>query len=205
MSPKNSEQLAAVRKNTKEKLLEAAVKTFSEKGYHASSIALIAKAAHVSKGLTYHYFESKESLLVALVEYRLQEWLPLIEGLESIQDAKERLYFLVDFVLGELVKNTEKLRFYNSLYLHSDGVKAIEKAMKKYQDQFEILFRSERKIFSDLGFDDPDTEATFLRSLLQGICLEYMLGPKNYPLAEMKKRIFIRYGVNHARRSRSIR
>jgi len=194
MSPKSAEQLAIVRENTRANLLEAAVKVFAANGYHASSMALIAKTANVSKGLTYHYFESKEALLVALVEFRLQEWLPLIEGLESIPDARERLYFLVDFVLMELVEKTEKLRFYNSLYLNSDGVKAIELAMRKYQDQFERLFRAESKIYSVLGFEDPNTEAVFLRSLLQGICLEYMLGPKDYPLAEMKKRILIRYG-----------
>lgn len=193
MSPKSAEDLALVRENTRTRLLKAAMKVFAAKGYHASSMALIAKKAKTSKGLTYHYFKSKEALLIALVELRLQEWLPLVEGLESIQNPKKRLHFLVDFVLGELVEDTEKLRFYNSLYLNSDGVRAIELAMQKYQDQFERLFRAERKLYSDLGFSDPDMEATFLRSLLQGICLEYMLGPKEYPLNQIKKRLLTRY------------
>lgn len=193
MSPKSPEQFALVRKNTKDSLLKAAVNVFAAKGYHASSMSLIAKEAKVSKGLTYHYFESKEALLIALVELRLQEWLPLVEGLESIQDPKKRLYFLVDFVLGELVENTEKLRFYNSLYLNTEGVRAIEIAMQKYQAQFDRLFKAERKLYNDLGFSDPDMEATFLRSVLQGICLEYMLGPKDYPLKEMKNKLLIRY------------
>ncbi len=193
MSPKSTEEFALVRENTRARLLQAAVKVFAANGYHASSMARIAKEANVAKGLTYHYFESKEALLVALVEMRLQEWLPLVEGLESIQNPKERLRFLVDFVLGELVEHTEKLRFYNSLYLNTDGVRAIEQGMTKYQDQFERLFRAERKQYSDLGFSDPYMDATFLRSLLQGICLEYMLGPKEYPLEQMKKRLLSRY------------
>lgn len=177
-------------------LLKAAMTVFAANGYHASSMSLIAKTAKVSKGLTYHYFESKEALLIALAEQRLQEWLPFVEGLESIQEPTKRIRFLVDFVLKELVEQTEKLRFYNSLYLSADGVRAIEQAMQKYQDQFERLFKAERKLFEDLGFSDPDLEATFLRSLLQGVCLEYMLGPKDYPLAEMKKRILTRYRRN---------
>lgn len=193
MSPKSAEKFALVRENTRECLLKAAVSVFAVHGYHASSMSLIAKTAKVSKGLTYHYFESKETLLVALVEQRFKEWLPLIEGLESIQDPRERLSFLVDFVLGELVEKTDKLRFYNSLYLNADGVRAIEQALQKYQAQFNRLFKAERQLHKDLGFSDPDMEATFLRSLLQGICLEYMLGPKDYPLKEMKKKLLARY------------
>jgi AcrR family transcriptional regulator len=193
MSPKSREQFALVRETARENLLKAAVRIFAANGYHASSMSLIAKEAKVSKGLTYHYFESKEALLIALVERRLQEWLPLVEGLESIQDPIERLYFLIDFVLKELVEHTEKLRFYNSLYLNADGVRAIEQAMKKYQAPFARLSKSERKLFSDLGFSDPEMEAVFLRSQLQGICLEYMLGPKDYPLEKMKEKLVTRY------------
>lgn len=193
MSPKSAEEFALIRENSRDCLLKAAVRVFASNGYHAASMSLIAKTAKVSKGLIYHYFDTKEDLLIALVEKRLQEWLPLVEGLESIQDPRERLEFLVDLVLGELVENTEKLRFYNSLYLNSDGVRAIDLAMKKYQAQFERLFQAERKLYSDLGFSDPDMEATFLRSLLQGISLEYMLGPKDYPLDEMKKKLLARY------------
>jgi AcrR family transcriptional regulator len=162
---------------------------FARQGYHSSSMALIAKEAKVSKGLTYHYFVSKEALLVTLVEHRLHEWLPLVDGLESIPNPKKRFRFLVEFVLDELVEQTDKLRFYNSLYLSQDGVRAIEQGMKKYQDQFERLFRAERKLYADLGYSDPDMEATYVRSLLQGICLEYMLSPQDYPLENMKKRV----------------
>ncbi len=193
MSPKSHKQFALERKVSIARLLEAAIKIFSKNGYHAGSMAQIAKAAKVSKGLAYHYFESKEAILIALAEIRLQDALPLVQGLESIEDPKKRLSFLVDFVLLELIEHTEKLRFYNSLYLNADGVRAIEKAMEKYRDQFERLFQAEKKLYSDLGFPDPEMEATFLRSLLQGISLEYMLGPKDYPLEQMKAKLLARY------------
>jgi AcrR family transcriptional regulator len=193
MSPKSAKKIALEREASIARLLEAAVLVFSKSGYHAGSMAQIAKAAKLSKGLAYHYFDNKEALLVALAEKRLQEMLPLVQGLESIQNPQERLSFLVDFVLMELVEKTEKLRFFNSIYLNADGVRAIELAMKKYQDQFERLFRAERKLYSDLGFPDPDMEAVFLRSLLQGISLEYMLGPKDYPLEQMKNKLLARY------------
>ncbi len=48
-------------------VLEAAWHLFWERGYHATSIADIAKAAKLPKGSVYNYFESKDALLLAAV------------------------------------------------------------------------------------------------------------------------------------------
>ncbi len=180
------------RKNS-ELLLTAALKVFASRGYHGASISEIAKQAGVSKALFYHYFKSKEDLLVIFAKQRLEEWGPLIEGLERIDSPFERIEFLVDFVLHELEENTERLRFINSLYLNKEGVGAIEKAMRDYKDLFDRIFIAERKLFEDLGFSNPELEATFFRSILQGISLEYMLGPKDYPLQIIKEKLLARY------------
>ena len=92
----------------------------------------IAKEAGLSKGLAYHYFSSKEELLVNIAEQRLQQYFPLFKGLNEIVNAEERLIFLINFVTDELVEKTDELRFYNALYLHAEGVRAISKAMKRF-------------------------------------------------------------------------
>jgi len=51
----------------KVRLLEAAAKVFSERGYAASSIASIARKAGMSKSTVFHHFDSKESLYVAVI------------------------------------------------------------------------------------------------------------------------------------------
>lgn len=48
-------------------VLDAAWHLFWEQGYHATSIADIAKAARLPKGSVYNYFESKDALLLAAV------------------------------------------------------------------------------------------------------------------------------------------
>lgn len=193
MCARKSEDNEKIRVKTSFRLLEGALKVFAKHGYHASSMAEIAKEAGLSKGLAYHYFASKEDLLVAIAERRLQQYLPLFKGLNEITDAEERFIFLIDFVFGELIEKTDELRFYNALYLHADGARAISKAMKKYQDQFDRQFLAEEKLLKDLGFANPALEAVFLRSLIQGISLEYMLGPTDYPLQQMKEMLLIRY------------
>jgi AcrR family transcriptional regulator len=49
-------------------ILAAAKKVFARKGYHATTIADIAKAAKLSYGSIYWYFDSKDALFHALME-----------------------------------------------------------------------------------------------------------------------------------------
>ncbi len=162
-------------------------------GYHGSSVAEIAKEAQVSKALFYHYFASKKDLLVLFAQRRLEEWAPLVEKLEAIEEPRERIVFLIDFVLGELEMRGEWLRFLYMLYLSTEGIAAIAEAMEKFKGSFDRLFQAERRLYKDLGYADPDDEATYLRSVLQGISLEYLLSGKNYPLKIMKEKIIKRY------------
>jgi len=52
----------------KEKILNAAEKEFSVKGFDGARVDKIAKAAGVNKALIYYYFKSKKELLKALYE-----------------------------------------------------------------------------------------------------------------------------------------
>lgn len=49
-------------------ILDAAVKTFARKGYHAATIADLATAAGLGKGTLYLYFASKEAVAEAMVD-----------------------------------------------------------------------------------------------------------------------------------------
>lgn len=193
MSPRSKQENETIRDRSIERLLKAALKIFILKGYNASTMSEIAKEADVSKGLAYHYFDSKEDILVALAEKRLQEWLPMVEALPTVKDPFKRLGVLVDDAFKEIEEKTDELRFFNALYLSADGVRAIEKAMVKFKDQFDRVFSIERQLQADLGFSNPDLEATFFRSTLQGISLEYMLDPKHFPLKEVKDLLMSRY------------
>jgi AcrR family transcriptional regulator len=58
-------------------IISAARQVFSRKGYDAATVEEIAETAGVSKGLIYHYFKSKEDILVATAE----TWLDTFEEL----------------------------------------------------------------------------------------------------------------------------
>ena len=60
-------------------ILEAAARTFTDKGYHDAAIDEIAARAGIAKGTVYLHFASKEDLLAALVERHLVDFLTEIE------------------------------------------------------------------------------------------------------------------------------
>jgi AcrR family transcriptional regulator len=53
---------------TKEKILKAALKVFSEKGYHATNVDDIVEKSETSKGGFYFHFPSKKELFLTLID-----------------------------------------------------------------------------------------------------------------------------------------
>ncbi len=66
MSPRTIEEKERIRAQTREKILEAGLQVFARRGYHAATIGEVARAASLSHGLVYHYFKSKEEILLEL-------------------------------------------------------------------------------------------------------------------------------------------
>ena len=65
------------------RILEAAEKIFSEKGFEGASISAIAKIAEVSKANIYHHFESKEALYIQVLKSACEDFGNIVDGLIS--------------------------------------------------------------------------------------------------------------------------
>jgi len=59
--------------SSKERILDAALEIFSQKGFHSATTDEIAERAGVGKGTLYRYFATKEKLFEELVRLRLDE------------------------------------------------------------------------------------------------------------------------------------
>jgi AcrR family transcriptional regulator len=58
--------------DTRDRIVEIAARLFHEQGYNGTGVSTILREADVNSGSLYHYFPSKEALLVAVLErYRL--------------------------------------------------------------------------------------------------------------------------------------
>jgi AcrR family transcriptional regulator len=65
-------------------ILDAAVRTFAEKGYHATRVGDIAEEAGVAYGLVYHYFQSKEDVLETIFR---ETWTELLDAIRDVEEA----------------------------------------------------------------------------------------------------------------------
>ena len=66
--------------STRQQLLIAALKSFAERGYAATSVQEIVSAAQVSKPALYYYFKDKAGLFQALVDHAHDERFRLMQA-----------------------------------------------------------------------------------------------------------------------------
>jgi AcrR family transcriptional regulator len=100
---------------TSERIVEEAMRLFSQHGYAATSIAKIEAAAGLTPGAggLYHHFESKEAVLAAGIERQLSRLGALREirqVLGSLGDIRAELTLTARYVLTELDRESELLR-----------------------------------------------------------------------------------------------
>jgi TetR/AcrR family fatty acid metabolism transcriptional regulator len=78
--------MAVSQEEKRRQILEAAVRAFAKKGYHACRVGEIAEEAGVAYGLVYHYFGSKEELLQTIFRDTWTQMLTRIDELEAEGD-----------------------------------------------------------------------------------------------------------------------
>ncbi|HEY2208556.1 MAG TPA: TetR/AcrR family transcriptional regulator [Gaiellaceae bacterium] len=81
-------------------LLDASVRVFARKGFHASRVGDIAEEAGVAHGLLYHYFKSKDEVLEAVFHDNWSLLLARIAGVEETDEpAADQLRHITAIVL----------------------------------------------------------------------------------------------------------
>jgi len=111
----------------RDRILRAAVKIFSRKGFFNSKVSEIARAAEVADGTIYLYFRNKEDLLISLFEEKMGEVVAdvrrrIADGgnsleklkifIENHMDLLEREAGLVEVLQVELRQSTKFLKDY---------------------------------------------------------------------------------------------
>lgn len=95
----------------REVILNAAIKVFAEKGYYSCRTRDISGEAGVAYGSLYHYFKSKEEILLSI--YR-ENWDFLIRHMEKINqtvvDPTEKLLSVFDFIFRSYQRNPNLMK-----------------------------------------------------------------------------------------------
>lgn len=83
--------------STRERLINAAIALFWEKGYANTSMSDLLAAAKANSGSFYHFFSSKEDLLLAVLDRYVEMLHPqlLVPAWEGVDDPIERIFALL--------------------------------------------------------------------------------------------------------------
>ena len=87
---------------TRERILDAALKLFRERGFDETTMRDIAAAAGVATGAAYYYFRSKEELVMAFYVRTAEEARDLIPAeIAKSRDLRKRIQSIIDLKLQQ--------------------------------------------------------------------------------------------------------
>ena len=94
--------MAKITSDPRQRLLEAGLKQFANRGYAGTSVQDITEDAKVTKPTLYYYFQSKEGLFQALVDQAMDERLRLMkqaapDGMETVDQLTGIIVAVTDF------------------------------------------------------------------------------------------------------------
>lgn len=174
-------------------ILRAAVALFEQNGFAATSVEEITAKAKISKGLAYHYFKSKDEILVALIGMRLAELDDLTHRLRAEPSAERRLKILIDQLLDDVISGEKRQRFLITTFLQPQNNKLVQKAMKVSPERFQSLQQEEIRLLADLSFKDAEAELPLFRAGMQGMAFLYLLNPAAFPLRQVAAQFVLKY------------
>lgn len=162
----------------KEKIVQAAITTFSKYGYDKTRMDDIAKSANLGKGTLYLYFKSKEELFYAISENSIKE---LKEQLSKLFSKKEDLVHDAEKFYDQyrnLIHDSEKVSF--EMIAESSRNPKLRKAlyeqrMKVYDIVIDYLRRQIEKGFFRKDMD-VNAIASGLVALYDGLTISKLLG-----------------------------
>jgi len=174
------------------RILRAAMRLISRRGYSGTTLADIGEAAGYSRGLVGHRFGSKEGLLRALVEHVGGRFVrdqisPALEGRSGV----EALAAILDTYVNELVVREERL---HALYVLMGEALGPVPEIRDVFIELNAGFRDEARRAIEGGVRagtvrrdiDPAVEAALFVGMLRGVAMQWVTDPKCFDLAAVR-------------------
>jgi AcrR family transcriptional regulator len=185
--PRTKNQVEELRNQKIELIENTAMKCFAENGFHNTSISVIAKEAGISSGLMYNYFSSKEELLKSIYLKGIKKVFTPIEG-EPL--TKDKFIAFLQHIFSEIETNIPFWKLY-FIVISQPGVLA---QYQEYMLETALpIMNSITGYFAKQGIQNPEIEAQFLFSTIDGVCINYLINYPKYPLKQIKQKILKNY------------
>ncbi|MEU4090605.1 TetR/AcrR family transcriptional regulator [Streptomyces aureus] len=167
------------------RILDSAVEHFAERGFHASSLARIAKDVGITQGGLLHYFRSKEDLLVSVLEHsEAQDHERFFS--HAPDSAVELFAVLVDLAAYNSAR-PGRTKMFNILAAEAGerGHPAHEHFVRRYRTVINYSLAPVQAAV-DNGELKPDTDCeaivTEVAAVMDGLQLQWALAPETYDM-----------------------
>jgi AcrR family transcriptional regulator len=159
----------------KERILAAAQECFVKSGFHAASMATIARTAGMSPGLIYRYFENKNAIILAIIEQQLKVARRRIRALHSSGNLAKRI---LDYLDEPEIRDDNSMN--TALYLEISAQATRDPQIAEALQRYDITVCSElgdwfRRDRDSGGYGLPDevvpARALILLCLIEGLKL----------------------------------
>lgn len=128
-------------KSTKEKIIEKAEELFSQRGYDTTSVSDICEEVRISKGAFFHYFPTKESLFLEILDRWLKD---LNEKLEIYRKESQKIpegIIKMGQIFKEVFKESKgKLFLFLEFLRRGSKDEKILKSLSSYYDRYKKYF-----------------------------------------------------------------
>jgi TetR/AcrR family transcriptional regulator, fatty acid metabolism regulator protein len=155
------------------------VRVFAKKGFYATRVSEVAKAAGVADGTIYLYFRSKDELLVSLFEDRVERLLTYLgEALPKEKSASAKLRRVIELQLG-LLEDERELAEVITVILRQSSKLMHEYAAPKFTSYLDTIAKVVAEGQAAHEFRDdvsPHLVARATFGALDGIALTWALG-----------------------------
>jgi TetR/AcrR family fatty acid metabolism transcriptional regulator len=163
----------------RERILDAAVRVFAKKGFYATRVSEVAKAAGVADGTIYLYFKSKDELLVSLFEDRVERLLAFMaREVPAAASASEKLRRIIEMQLG-LLEGERDLAEVITVIIRQSTKLMKEYAAPKFTAYLDAIARvvADGQATGELRSDvSPHLAARAIFGALDGIAMTWALG-----------------------------
>ncbi len=150
----------------RERILDAAVRLFAERGYHAASMDGIAAEAGISKAVVYDHFTSKRELYTVLLDTIRSELDALIAEAIAPLPEGDRVWTAIDVFFGYVERNRDACRL---LFLEVQGTTEVAAIVQQLDDRvaeaLSATLAADPEIFG--GHPDRERQVRILAELLK--------------------------------------
>ncbi len=177
-------------------ILNAAIRVFAEQGYHSCRTLDISNEAGVAYGSLYHYFKSKDDILLSIFRERWRNLLDEMDRLsEEVDDPEKRLIAIFDFIFRSYERYPDMMKV---LIMDVPRLKQFyspenQKLYNRFFTGLAEIFREgqERGIFSSRI--SPVTAAYVFSGAVDTTIRQYVYNPElnrdQHPIGEVKLQI----------------